>query len=77
MGSIRGQKNSHGSNSGEHNNRIIKSVRHMKKVPGWSWIEVKNEVHAFNVKDHSRPQSEDIYKLLLQLKDGTKLFDNL
>ncbi|KAL5063173.1 hypothetical protein RYX36_024910 [Vicia faba] len=50
--------------------------RHVKKVPGWSWIEVKNEVHAFNADDHSHPQCEEIYKLLLQLKEGTELFDN-
>jgi pentatricopeptide repeat protein len=50
--------------------------RGVKKVPGWSWIEVKNKVHAFNAEDHSHPQSEEIYELLLQLKEGIKLFDN-
>ncbi|KAK2408134.1 putative pentatricopeptide repeat-containing protein [Trifolium repens] len=50
--------------------------RGVKKVPGWSWIEVKNKVHAFHAEDHSHPQSEEIYELLLQLKEGIKLFDN-
>ncbi|CAJ2644934.1 unnamed protein product [Trifolium pratense] len=50
--------------------------RGVKKVPGWSWIEVKNKVYAFNDEDHSHPQREEIYKLLLQLKEGMKLFDN-
>lgn len=48
----------------------------VKKVPGWSWIEVKNKVHAFNAEDHSHPQCADIYILLQQLNEGIKLFDN-
>jgi len=50
--------------------------RGVKKVPGWSWIEVKNKVHAFNAEDHSHPRSKEIYELLLQLKEGNMLFDN-
>ena len=50
--------------------------RGVKKVPGWSWIEVKNNVHAFNAEDHSHPQCEEIYILLQHLKEGIKLFDN-
>ncbi|XP_057415189.1 putative pentatricopeptide repeat-containing protein At3g25970 [Lotus japonicus] len=50
--------------------------RGVKKVPGWSWIEVKNKVHAFNAEDHSHPQCDEIYILLQQLKEGTKLFDD-
>ncbi|KAG4921285.1 hypothetical protein JHK84_050156 [Glycine max] len=44
--------------------------RGVKKVPGWSWIEVKNNVHAFNAEDHSHPQCEEIYILLQQLNEG-------
>ncbi|KAK7361950.1 hypothetical protein VNO77_04046 [Canavalia gladiata] len=51
--------------------------RGVKKVPGWSWIEVKNKVHAFNAEDHSHPHSEEIYILLQQLNEGIKFFDNL
>ncbi|KAG5001732.1 hypothetical protein JHK87_022804 [Glycine soja] len=35
--------------------RMIRD-RGVKKVPGWSWIEAKNKVHAFNAEDHSHPQ---------------------
>ncbi|MED6144765.1 hypothetical protein PIB30_018613 [Stylosanthes scabra] len=50
--------------------------RGVKKVPGWSWIEVKNKVHAFNAEDHSHPQCDEIYSLLYQLKEETKLFND-
>uniref|UniRef100_A0A0R0IZP8 Pentatricopeptide repeat-containing protein n=1 Tax=Glycine max TaxID=3847 RepID=A0A0R0IZP8_SOYBN len=55
--------------------RMIRD-RGVKKVPGWSWIEAKNKVHAFNAEDHSHPQCEEIYILLQHLKEGIKLFDN-
>ncbi|KAK7317593.1 hypothetical protein RJT34_01964 [Clitoria ternatea] len=50
--------------------------RRVKKVPGWSWIEVKNKVHAFNAEDHSHPQREEIYVLLQQFNGVVKLFDS-
>ena len=50
--------------------------RGVKKVPGWSWIEVKNKVHAFNAEDHSHPQCDEIYLLLEQLKEEIKLFND-
>ncbi|KAI4345957.1 hypothetical protein L6164_013040 [Bauhinia variegata] len=43
--------------------------RRVQKVPGWSWIEVKNEVHAFNADDHSHPHCEEIYFLLRVLME--------
>ncbi|KAE9597994.1 hypothetical protein Lal_00029483 [Lupinus albus] len=51
--------------------------RGVKKVPGCSWIEVKNKVHAFNAEDHSHPQCDEIYIVLEQLKVGIKVFDNV
>ncbi|XP_042477265.1 putative pentatricopeptide repeat-containing protein At3g25970 [Macadamia integrifolia] len=39
------------------------------KVPGWSWIEVKNKVHAFNAEDRSHPQCEELYQRLGELMD--------
>ncbi|GLT56898.1 hypothetical protein SLA2020_319160 [Shorea laevis] len=33
----------------------------VKKVPGWSWIEIKNEVHAFNAEDQSHTHCKEIY----------------
>ncbi|KAK7250528.1 hypothetical protein RIF29_33026 [Crotalaria pallida] len=47
--------------------------RRVKKVPGSSWIEVKNKVHAFNAEDHSHPQCNEIYVVLQQLKEGIKV----
>lgn len=43
--------------------RLMKE-RGVKKVPGWSWIEVKNSVHAFIAEDHSHPSCQQIYFLL-------------
>ncbi|XP_007011666.2 PREDICTED: putative pentatricopeptide repeat-containing protein At3g25970 [Theobroma cacao] len=38
--------------------------RGVKKVPGWSWIEIKNQVHAFNAEDQSHPHCKEIYQML-------------
>lgn len=43
--------------------RLMKE-RGVKKVPGWSWIEVKNNVHAFIAEDHSHPSCQQIYFVL-------------
>ncbi|KAM3323036.1 putative pentatricopeptide repeat-containing protein [Capsicum chacoense] len=43
--------------------------RSVVKVPGWSWIEVQNEVHAFNAEDLSHPHCDDIYAKLRELTD--------
>lgn len=43
--------------------RLMKE-RGVKKVPGWSWIEVENNVHAFIAEDHSHPSCQQIYFLL-------------
>eukprot|EP01018_Ginkgo_biloba_P001272 Gb_03435 [translate_table: standard] len=39
----------------------------LKRRPGYSWIEVKNRVHAFLVGDIWHPQSEKIYAVLESL----------
>ncbi|XP_062214010.1 pentatricopeptide repeat-containing protein At2g27610-like [Phragmites australis] len=41
----------------------------VKKEAGWSWIEVKNEVHAFVAGDMSHPDSASIYQMLGELVD--------
>ncbi|CAK7325025.1 unnamed protein product [Dovyalis caffra] len=46
--------------------------RKVKKVPGWSWIEVKNEVHAFKAEDRSHPCSENVYQILEELIEEMK-----
>lgn len=47
----------------------------VKKVPGYSWVEVQNKIHVFSVGDCSHPESERIYAYLEELdlelkKDG-------
>ncbi|XP_050203501.1 putative pentatricopeptide repeat-containing protein At3g25970 [Mercurialis annua] len=51
--------------------------RKVKKVPGWSWIEVKNEVHAFIADDRSHPHCEDIYLILEELMEEIKWLDSV
>ncbi|KAG2544570.1 hypothetical protein PVAP13_9KG008500 [Panicum virgatum] len=41
----------------------------VKKEAGESWIEVKNEVHAFVARDMSHPDSVSIYQMLADLVD--------
>lgn len=49
--------------------------RGVRKIPGWSWIEVNNEVHAFNAEDHSHPQCKEIYFLLQGLVEEIRMLD--
>ena len=46
--------------------KVMKN-RGLSKVPGWSWIEVKNEVHSFNAEDRSNPRMDEIYEMLRML----------
>ncbi|KAG8098920.1 hypothetical protein GUJ93_ZPchr0013g37077 [Zizania palustris] len=39
----------------------------VKKDAGCSWIEIKNEVHAFAARDTSHPDSASIYRMLGEL----------
>lgn len=56
---------------------IRKSLKekHIKKTPGYSWIEISKKVHVFRAGDDSAPQSEAIHKSLeilysLMAKEG-------
>lgn len=44
--------------------RQLMKDRGVKKVPGRSWIEVKNSVHAFFVGDRLHPLADKIYEFL-------------
>ncbi|WCJ21796.1 Pentatricopeptide repeat (PPR) superfamily protein [Euphorbia peplus] len=46
--------------------------RQVKKVPGWSWIEVKNQVHAFSAVDRSHPHNQEIYQRLDHIMEEIK-----
>ena len=52
--------------------RSIMSERGIKKVPGYSWIEVDGVVHEFLVGDTSHPISEKIYAKLGELVKDLK-----
>ncbi|CAL9123728.1 unnamed protein product [Musa textilis] len=47
--------------------------RGLSKVPGWSWIEITDEVHCFNAEDRSHPRSEEIYRMLELLMETASL----
>ncbi|KAG8375375.1 hypothetical protein BUALT_Bualt10G0093500 [Buddleja alternifolia] len=48
----------------------------VKKVPGWSWIELQKDVHAFNADDHSHPNCREIYQALRDLTSEIKNSEN-
>jgi hypothetical protein len=39
----------------------------VQKVPGQSWIEVKDKIHVFFSEDSSHPQRSNIYTMLEDL----------
>eukprot|EP01018_Ginkgo_biloba_P013990 Gb_31795 [translate_table: standard] len=52
--------------------RKMMNDRGVKKKPGYSWIEVKNKVHAFMAEDRSHPQKDEIYATLERLAGPMK-----
>ncbi|KAL2528459.1 Pentatricopeptide repeat-containing protein [Forsythia ovata] len=53
--------------------RKLMRDRGIKKVPGCSWIQVKNRVHTFVVGDKKNDQSDKIYKFLNEMRKKMKL----
>eukprot|EP01018_Ginkgo_biloba_P016390 Gb_13227 [translate_table: standard] len=47
--------------------RKMMKNREVKKMPGCSWIEVKNRVHAFMSEDRLHPQIKEIHAMLKTL----------
>ncbi|XP_061353445.1 pentatricopeptide repeat-containing protein At1g08070, chloroplastic-like [Gastrolobium bilobum] len=47
--------------------RDMMTQRKLKKVPGWTWIEVDNKTYQFSVGDRSHPKSKEIYEMLMSL----------
>ncbi|KAG7620768.1 Pentatricopeptide repeat [Arabidopsis suecica] len=43
------------------------------KVPGYSWIEIRNKVHRFRSSDRIHPELESIHKKLKELEKKMKL----
>ncbi|XP_072991373.1 uncharacterized protein [Typha latifolia] len=52
--------------------RVMMQERGVRKVPGFSWIEVKNKVHTFSVGDSIHPEKEKIYVFLEELDKKMK-----
>nr|DAD30151.1 TPA_asm: hypothetical protein HUJ06_031619 [Nelumbo nucifera] len=55
-----------------HRVRKLMSMRGVTKVPGLSWIEVKNCFHVFGAGDSIHPQKELIYRTLDDLNPEMK-----
>ncbi|CAN1834232.1 Pentatricopeptide repeat-containing protein At4g02750 [Linum perenne] len=44
----------------------------VKKVPGYSWLEVQNEIHTFRVGDTSHPETDSIHAFLAEMVQKMK-----
>ncbi|GFP82718.1 pentatricopeptide repeat-containing protein at4g30700 [Phtheirospermum japonicum] len=51
--------------------RELMTCQRIKKIPGWTWIEIDNKIHKFGVGDYTHPMSKEIYEELKRL--GEKL----
>lgn len=47
--------------------RKLMKTKGVRKVPGQSWIKVRDEVHVFLVEDRSHPEMDEIYSMLGEL----------
>ncbi|KAK8948503.1 Pentatricopeptide repeat-containing protein [Platanthera zijinensis] len=52
--------------------RAMMRDRGVRKVPGFSWIEMENRVHTFSAGDTSHPEKEGIYAFLEELETKMK-----
>ncbi|KAF3432604.1 hypothetical protein FNV43_RR27344 [Rhamnella rubrinervis] len=53
--------------------RDLMSQRRLKKVPGWTWIEVDYNIHQFSAGDMTHPRSKEIYVMLKSLSKKLEL----
>lgn len=49
--------------------RELMTHQRIKKIPGWTWIEVDNKIHKFSVGDQTHPLSKEIYEELKCLRE--------
>lgn len=47
--------------------------RTLKKIPGWTVIEINNKNYKFKVGDKTHPQSKEIYEMLKTLREKLEL----
>ncbi|GAB4845290.1 hypothetical protein Ancab_038699 [Ancistrocladus abbreviatus] len=50
-----------------HMMRLKMRDKGVKKVPGYSWVEVQNKIHAFSAGDSSHPDKDRIYAFLEEM----------
>ncbi|KAK4480836.1 hypothetical protein RD792_011687 [Penstemon davidsonii] len=53
--------------------RELMTHRRLKKIPGYTWIEVDNKIHRFSVGDNSHYLSNEIYMELETLNEKLKV----
>ncbi|PIN09030.1 hypothetical protein CDL12_18388 [Handroanthus impetiginosus] len=53
--------------------RELMTHQKIKKIPGWTWIEVDKKVHKFSVGDHKHPLSMEIHEELKKLREKLEL----
>ncbi|XP_062112735.1 pentatricopeptide repeat-containing protein At4g21065-like [Humulus lupulus] len=53
--------------------RDLMSQTRLKKVPGWTWIEVDYNIHKFSSGDETHPCSKEIYEKLKNLNEKLEL----
>ncbi|KAE8729576.1 Pentatricopeptide repeat-containing protein [Hibiscus syriacus] len=54
--------------------RKLMRYNKLKKEPGCSWIEIKDEVHAFLVGEKAHPRCKEIYEMLGVLVDEMRCY---
>ncbi|CAK9177833.1 unnamed protein product [Ilex paraguariensis] len=56
-------------------NRVRGAMRKggVKKTTGWSWVEYGGKMHKFIVGDQSHERSEDIYRILAEMKKKMRI----
>ncbi|CAN8253697.1 unnamed protein product [Cochlearia groenlandica] len=50
--------------------------RGVKKLAGWSWIEIMNQICVFNAEDRSHPLCHEIYFMVQNLSEEMQWFDS-
>lgn len=55
------------------NIRDLMMQRRLKKVPGWTWIEVDEKIYQFSVGDKTHVRSKEIYGMLKSLRKKLEL----
>lgn len=55
--------------------RYLMAQKKLRKIPGCSWIELRDGVHAFINSDKAHPETDSIRAVLLLLTAGARVFE--